>query len=133
MREYNRKWDSTGLCTSKPTGISDQDREGTCSMADYLLSSRRSQMCATACNSTFLYTKLHIQAEAGGFRHASPFSRKASAMQAHHRLAVWSMFALFACAYVTLDRLPGSAVSVLRGGIGSVARSEIGQLTNPTF
>lgn len=43
---------------------------------------------------------------------------------ARHRLAICSMFALFACAYFTLDRLPGSAVSTLRGGIEFVARSE---------
>jgi hypothetical protein len=43
------------------------------------------------------------------------------------------MFALFACAYITLDRLPSSAVSVLRGGIGFVARSEISQMTDQVF
>jgi len=43
------------------------------------------------------------------------------------------MFALFACAYVTLDRLPGSAASILRGGIGFVARCEISQVTDQVF
>jgi hypothetical protein len=50
------------------------------------------------------------------------------------RLAVCSMFALFACAYVTLDRLPRSAAAVLRGGMESVIRTEeIGEVEYPAM
>jgi hypothetical protein len=31
------------------------------------------------------------------------------------KLALYAMFALFACAYATLDRLPRAAVQTLRG------------------
>jgi hypothetical protein len=41
------------------------------------------------------------------------------------RLALYSMFALFGCAYVTLDRLPRSATSVLRSGTEFVVRGEV--------
>ena len=40
------------------------------------------------------------------------------------KLAVYSMFALFACAYATLDRLPRSAAQTLRGGAEHVLRSD---------
>jgi hypothetical protein len=40
------------------------------------------------------------------------------------KLAVYSMFALFACAYATLDRVPRAAAQVLRGGSEHVMRSE---------
>jgi hypothetical protein len=40
------------------------------------------------------------------------------------KLAVYSMFALFACAYVTLERVPRAAAQVLRGGAEYVTRSE---------
>jgi hypothetical protein len=39
-------------------------------------------------------------------------------------LAVYSMFALFACAYATLDRVPRAAERVLRGGAEYVVRAE---------
>ena len=38
------------------------------------------------------------------------------------KLALYSMFALFACAYATLDRVPRAA-QVLRGGAEHVLRS----------
>jgi hypothetical protein len=76
--------------------------------------------------------ELFTQAEAGGLGHDFSSSRKTS-VSPRHRLAVCSMFALFACAYVTLDRLPGSAASILRGGVGFVARSEISQMTDQVF
>lgn len=41
----------------------------------------------------------------------------------HRRLAIYAMFGLFACAYATQDRLPRSAVSVLRAGTEAVVRS----------
>jgi hypothetical protein len=78
-------------------------------------------------------TALFTQAEAGGLRHDFSSSRKASAIPPRRHLAVCSMFALFACAYVTIDRLPGSAASILRGGVGFVARSEISQMTDQVF
>jgi hypothetical protein len=40
------------------------------------------------------------------------------------KLAVYSMFALFACAYATLDRVPRAALQVLRGGAEHVLRSD---------
>jgi hypothetical protein len=39
------------------------------------------------------------------------------------KLALYSMFALFACAYATLDRVPRAAAQVLRGGAEHVLRS----------
>jgi hypothetical protein len=39
------------------------------------------------------------------------------------RVAVYTMFALFACAYATLDRLPRSAAELLRGPAEHVTRS----------
>ncbi len=39
------------------------------------------------------------------------------------KLALYSMFALFACAYATLDRLPRAAAQTLRGGVEHVLRS----------
>jgi hypothetical protein len=52
----------------------------------------------------------------------------------HRRLAMASMFALFACAYITLDRVPRSAVSVLRGGSEFVTRmQECAQTEGPEF
>jgi hypothetical protein len=39
------------------------------------------------------------------------------------KLAVYSMFALFACAYATLDRVPRAAAQVLRGAAEHVLRS----------
>src|SRR3712207_2311056 len=47
-----------------------------------------------------------------------------------HHLAVCSMFALFACAYFSLDRLPGSAVSTLRGGTEFLTRCEISPMAD---
>jgi hypothetical protein len=47
-------------------------------------------------------------------------------------IAIGSLFALFACAYFTLDALPRSAASVLRGGIEFVARAgEFAQIDRP--
>jgi hypothetical protein len=40
------------------------------------------------------------------------------------KLALYAMFALFACAHATLDRVPRAAVQVLRGGLEHVLRSE---------
>jgi hypothetical protein len=40
------------------------------------------------------------------------------------KLAVCSMFALFACAYATLDRLPRAVVQVLRGGAEHVLQGD---------
>ena len=40
------------------------------------------------------------------------------------KLALYGMFALFACAYATLDRLPRAAVQTLRGGAEHVLRSD---------
>jgi hypothetical protein len=40
------------------------------------------------------------------------------------KLALYSMFALFACAYATLDRVPRSAAQVLRGGAEHVLKSD---------
>ena len=40
------------------------------------------------------------------------------------RFAIASMFALFACAYFTLDRVPRSAASILRGGSEFVTRMQ---------
>ena len=34
----------------------------------------------------------------------------------HRQLALYSIFALFACAYATLDRVPRAALQTLRGG-----------------
>jgi hypothetical protein len=39
------------------------------------------------------------------------------------KLALYSMFALFACAYATLDRMPRSAAQLLRGGAEHVLRN----------
>ena len=39
-------------------------------------------------------------------------------------LALYSMFALFACAYATLDRVPRAAIQVLRGGAEHVLRGD---------
>ena len=39
-------------------------------------------------------------------------------------LALYSMFALFACAYATLDRVPRAALQTLRGGAEHVLRSD---------
>ena len=38
------------------------------------------------------------------------------------KLALYAMFALFACAYATLDRLPRSAAQLLRGAAEHVLR-----------
>lgn len=38
------------------------------------------------------------------------------------KLALYMMFALFACAYATLDRVPRAAIQVLRGGAEHVLR-----------
>jgi hypothetical protein len=40
------------------------------------------------------------------------------------KLAVYALFALFGCAYATLERLPRSAAETLRGGAEHVVRSE---------
>ena len=40
------------------------------------------------------------------------------------KLALYGMFALFACAYATLDRLPRAAAQTLRGGAEHVLRSD---------
>jgi hypothetical protein len=40
------------------------------------------------------------------------------------KLALYSMFALFACAYATLDRVPRAAIQVLRGGAEHVLRGD---------
>ncbi len=40
------------------------------------------------------------------------------------RFAMYSMFALFACAYATLDRVPRAAERVLRGAAEHVLRTE---------
>jgi hypothetical protein len=40
------------------------------------------------------------------------------------KLALYSMFALFACAYATLDRLPRAALQTLRGGAEHVLRGD---------
>jgi hypothetical protein len=40
------------------------------------------------------------------------------------KLALYSMFALFACAYATLDRLPRAAAQTLRGGVEHVVRGD---------
>ena len=40
------------------------------------------------------------------------------------RYAVYSMFALFACSFATLDRVPRAAERVLRGGAEYVVRAE---------
>jgi hypothetical protein len=77
--------------------------------------------------------ELATQAEAWGSHHGFSCIRKAPALLPRRRLAVCSPFVLFACAYVTLDRLPSSAGSVLRGGVGFVARSEISQVTDQVF
>ena len=39
-------------------------------------------------------------------------------------LALYSMFALFACAYATLDRVPRAALQTLRGGAEHVLRGD---------
>ena len=90
-------------------------------------------MSAILSTLTSLNPELSTQAEAGSLHHGSSCCRTTPPIQPHHRLAVCSMFALFACAYVTLDRLPGSAASILRGGIGFVARCEISQVTDQVF
>jgi hypothetical protein len=38
----------------------------------------------------------------------------------HRKLAVYSMFALFGCAYATLDRIPQRAAQVLRGSVEQI-------------
>lgn len=40
------------------------------------------------------------------------------------KIAVYSMFALFACAYATLDRMPRAAAQILRGAAEHVLRSD---------
>ena len=40
------------------------------------------------------------------------------------KLALYAMFALFACAYATLDRVPRAAAQILRGGAEHVLRSD---------
>lgn len=88
-------------------------------------------MCAILSPLTSPNPELPTQAEAGILHHGLSCSWKAPMRPPRRRLAVYSMFALFACAYVTLDRLPSSAVSILRGGV--VARSEISQMTDQVF
>lgn len=39
-------------------------------------------------------------------------------------LALYSMFALFACAYATLDRVPRAALQTLRGGAEHVLHGD---------
>jgi len=63
---------------------------------------------------------------ASGDCHSGNQSR-AAGPSTRRRLAVYSMFALFACAYATLDRLPRSAASVLRGSTEFVSRTEIAE------
>ena len=45
-------------------------------------------------------------------------------------LAVYAMFALFACAYITLERVPRAAAQVLRGSAEHVTRSEDSAFTS---
>ncbi len=40
------------------------------------------------------------------------------------RLALYAMFALFACAWATQDRLPNAAARLLRGAAEHVIRAE---------
>ena len=47
------------------------------------------------------------------------------------RFAIYSMFALFACAYATLDRVPRAAERILRGGAEHVLRTEEPSITDP--
>jgi hypothetical protein len=42
----------------------------------------------------------------------------------HRKLALYSIFALFACAYATLDRVPRAALQTLRGGAEHVLRGD---------
>ena len=43
------------------------------------------------------------------------------------KLALYSMCALFACAYATLDRVPRAAIQVLRGGAEHVLRGDLAE------
>lgn len=90
-------------------------------------------MSITVSTSTFPSMELLTEAAVEGSHHGLSCSRKTPGMPPRRRLAVCSMFVLFACAYVTLDRLPRSAVSTLRGVTGFVARSESNQMTDQVF
>jgi hypothetical protein len=47
------------------------------------------------------------------------------------KLALYSMFALFACAYATLDRVPRAALQTLRGGAEHVRGDPPETATSP--
>jgi hypothetical protein len=40
------------------------------------------------------------------------------------QIALYAMFLLFGCAYATLDRVPRSAIQILRGAAEHVLRSD---------